>query len=56
MPIADEPENGANQVFAGLVAHAWAGKKAQVAAMESVAMGRVYELRDGLRGEHPGKM
>ena len=32
------------------------GKKAQVAAMESVAMGRVYELRDGLRGEHPGKM
>ena len=26
------------------------GKKAQVAAMESVAMGRVYELRDGLRG------
>lgn len=31
VPIADEPENGANQVFAGLVAHAWAGKKAQVA-------------------------
>ena len=32
------------------------GKKAQVAAMGNVAMGRVYELRDGLRGEHPGKM
>lgn len=32
------------------------GKKAQVAAMEHVAMDRVYALRAELRAEHPGKM
>lgn len=30
------------------------GRKAQMAEMERVAMGRVYELRDGLRKECPG--
>lgn len=32
------------------------GKKARNAKMEEVAMGRVYQLRDELRREHPGKM
>jgi len=32
------------------------GKKAQIAAMERVAMDRVYALRTELRDEHPGKM
>lgn len=31
------------------------GRKKQAAAMEKVAMERVYELRDQLRAEHPGK-
>ena len=32
------------------------GKKQQVEAMEKLAMEKVYELRDLLRAEHPGKM
>ena len=32
------------------------GKKQMVEAMEKVAMDKVYELRDFLRAEHPGKM
>lgn len=32
------------------------GRKKQAEAMEKVAMERVYELRDALRAEHPGKM
>ncbi|MBQ6523002.1 MAG: (d)CMP kinase [Atopobiaceae bacterium] len=32
------------------------GKKQQVEAMEKIAMEKVYELRDLLRAEHPGKM
>lgn len=32
------------------------GRKEQVANMESLAMARMYELRDELRQEHPGKM
>ncbi|MDO5106868.1 MAG: (d)CMP kinase [Coriobacteriaceae bacterium] len=32
------------------------GKKQQVEAMERIAMEKVYELRDYLRAEHPGKM
>lgn len=32
------------------------GKKAQIAAMERIAMDRVYALRAELRAEHPGKM
>lgn len=32
------------------------GKKQQLAAMEKTAMKQVYELRDALRAEHPGKM
>lgn len=31
-------------------------RKAKIAAMEQVAMERVYELRNELREEHPGKM
>ena len=31
------------------------GRKAKVAAMEKLAMERVYALRDELRAEHPGK-
>ncbi len=31
------------------------GRKKQAAAMEKLAMERVYELRDALRKEHPGK-
>ena len=32
------------------------GRKQQAAAMEKVAMERVYAMRDELRAEHPGKM
>ncbi len=32
------------------------GRKAQAQAMESLACERMYELRDELRREHPGKM
>lgn len=32
------------------------GRKKQAEAMEKTAMERVYELRDQLRAEHPGKM
>ncbi len=32
------------------------GRKAKAAAMEKLAMERVYELRDELRREHPGKI
>lgn len=32
------------------------GRKQQASRMEEVAMGRVYQLRDELRAEHPGKM
>lgn len=32
------------------------GRKKQASAMEKVAMERVYQLRDELRAEHPGKM